>query len=236
MGRIILPLYTPRYVPNGGEVAVIQTSRGAIRARLAGKDAPVTVGNFIELAARGFYDGLKFHACKPGSIVVGGCPTTRTLGPAQVEAAARGIIRGIHPGTGDARYTIVDEWETNPHNRHLRGSLCLAHKSAPNSGSCQFYFSLAEQPQFDDKFTVFGHVVEGLDAMDALSVGDVIESIRIEGADEEALAQAVSHETPRPKSAKEALEEIERARAERAASAAEKDEVCETAVRAPLGE
>ena len=97
MGRIILPLYTPRYVPNGGEVAVIQTSRGAIRARLAGKDAPVTVGNFIELAARGFYDGLKFHACKPGSIVVGGCPTTRTLGPAQVEAAARGIIRGIHP-------------------------------------------------------------------------------------------------------------------------------------------
>lgn len=55
MGRIILPLYTPRYVPNGGEVAVIQTSRGAIRARLAGKDAPVTVGNFIELAARGFY-------------------------------------------------------------------------------------------------------------------------------------------------------------------------------------
>ena len=188
MGRIILPLYTPRYVPNGGEVAVIQTSRGVIRVRLAGKDAPVTVGNFIELAARGFYDGLKFHACKPGSIVVGGCPTTRTLGPAQVEAAARGIIRGIHPGTGDARYTIVDEWETNPHNRHLRGSLCLAHKSAPNSGSCQFYFSLAEQPQFDDKFTVFGHVVEGLDAMDALSVGDAIESIRIEGADEEALA------------------------------------------------
>ena len=138
MGRIILPLYTPRYVPNGGEVAVIQTSRGAIRARLAGKDAPVTVGNFIELAARGFYDGLKFHACKPGSIVVGGCPTTRTLGPAQVEAAARGIIRGIHPGTGDARYTIVDEWETNPHNRHLRGSMCLAHKSPPDSGSCQF--------------------------------------------------------------------------------------------------
>lgn len=112
----------------------------------------------------------------------------------------------------------------------------MAHKSAPNSGSCQFYFSLAEQPQFDDKFTVFGHVVEGLDAMDALSVGDAIESIRIEGADEEALAQAVSHETPRPKSAKEALEEIERTRAEHAASVAAKDEVCETAVRAPLGE
>ena len=109
MGRIILPLYTPRYVPNGGEVAVIQTSRGAIRARLAGKDAPVTVGNFIELAARGFYDGLKFHACKPGSIVVGGCPTTRTLGPAQVEAAA-GCVGEQHPGEDIEQFVShVDE-------------------------------------------------------------------------------------------------------------------------------
>ncbi|WP_080800166.1 peptidylprolyl isomerase [Arabiibacter massiliensis] len=215
MPRITLPAYTPRYVPNGREVAVIETSRGAVRVRLMGKDAPVTVGNFVELAARGFYDNLKFHARKPGSLVVGGCPTTRTLGPAQVEAAARGVIRGIHPGTGDARYTIVDEWEANPGNRHVRGSLCLAHKSEPNSGSCQFYFSLAEQPEFDDKFTVFGQTVEGLDVIDRLSVGDAIKSVRIEGADEEALAEAVSHETPRPKSPKEALEEIERARAER---------------------
>ncbi|OUO92137.1 peptidylprolyl isomerase [Gordonibacter sp. An230] len=233
MGRIVLPLYTPRYVPNGHEVAVIRTSRGTIRVRLAGKDAPATAGNFIELAAREFYDGLKFHACKPGSVVVGGCPTTRALGPAQVEAAARGAVRGIRPGTGDARYVIVDEWKANPRNRHLRGSLCLAHKSAPNSGSCQFYFSLAEQPQLDDKFTVFGQVVEGFDVLDALGVGDVIESVRIEGADEEALARAVSFETPRPRSAKEALEEIERARAERAA--ATKGDAAGASADAPFG-
>ncbi len=97
MGRIVLPVYTPHYIPNGNEVAVIETSRGTIRVQLAGKDAPVTAGNFIELAARGFYDKLKFHAHKPGSVVLGGCPTTRTLGPAQVDAAARGMIRGIHP-------------------------------------------------------------------------------------------------------------------------------------------
>ena len=62
MGRIVLPVYTPYYIPNGNEVAVIETSRGTIRVQLAGKDAPVTAGNFIELAARGFYDKLKFHA------------------------------------------------------------------------------------------------------------------------------------------------------------------------------
>ena len=165
MGRIVLPVYTPYYIPNGNEVAVIETSRGTIRVQLAGKDAPVTAGNFIELAARGFYDKLKFHAHKPGSVVLGGCPTTRTLGPAQVDAAARGMIRGIHPGTGDARYTIVDEWETNPNNKHVLGSLCMAHKSEPNSGSCQFYFSLSEQPEFDEKFTVFGQVIEGIDTV-----------------------------------------------------------------------
>lgn len=219
MGRIVLPEYTPLYQPNGNETAVIETSRGSIRVRLMGKDAPITVGNFIELARRGFYDNLKFHACKPGSVVLGGCPTTRTLGPAQVDAAARGVIRGIHPGTGDARYVIADEWEANPNNKHVLGSLCFAHKSEPNSGSCQFYFSLSEQPEFDDKFTVFGQTIEGIDVIEQLRVGDAIKSIVIEGADEEALAEAVSHETPRPKSAKEVLEELERQRAERAAAA-----------------
>ena len=114
MARIELEIYTPGYKPNGREVAVIETSRGTVRAELFGCEAPVTVGNFIELAAKGFYDSLKFHAKKPGSVVLGGCPTTRTMGPAQVLAAAQGAIRGMHTGTGDARYTIIDEWEDNP--------------------------------------------------------------------------------------------------------------------------
>ncbi|MBU5404809.1 peptidylprolyl isomerase [Paraeggerthella hongkongensis] len=225
MGRIVLPVYTPHYLPNGNEVAVIETSRGTIRVELAGKDVPVTTGNFIELAARGFYENLKFHAHKPGSVVLGGCPTTRTLGPAQVDSAARGLIRGTHPGTGDARYTIVDEWETNPNNKHVLGSLCFAHKSEPNSGSCQFYFSLSEQPEFDDKFTVFGQTVEGLDVVEQLTIGDIIKSIVIEGADDDALAEAISHETPRPKSAREVLEELERRRAENEAAAQSQDVV-----------
>ncbi len=198
MARIELPLYTPRYQPTGGEVALIETSKGSLRVRLDGEGAPVTVGNFVELAARGFYDKLKFHAVKPGSVVLGGCPTTRSLGPAQVEAASRGVIRGVHPGTGDARYTIVDEWRDNPRNRHMRGSICMAHKSEPNSGSSQFYFSLAEQPEFDDRFTVFGMVEEGFDVLDRLVVGDAILGIVVEGADGEALAEAIAQQPPHP--------------------------------------
>ena len=168
--------------------------------------------NPSSLAARGFYDKLKFHAHKPGSVVLGGCPTTRTLGPAQVDAAARGMIRGIHPGTGDARYTIVDEWETNPNNKHV--PCFLLHGACPSRTQVAAV-PLLEQPEFDEKFTVFGQVIEGIDTVQELGVGDAIKSIVIEGADEEALAEAISHELPRPKSPKEVLEELDRERGER---------------------
>lgn len=218
MARIELPLYTPRYVPTGSERAIIETSKGPVTVQLWGADAPVTVGNFVELAARGFYDNLKFHARKADSVVAGGCPVTRAMGPAQVLAAVQGVIRGMHPGTGDARYTIIDEWQTNPRNHHGRGNICMAVKSAPNSGSCQFYFSLADQPEFDEQDTVFGQVVEGDELLDALAIGDAIEGIRIEGADKEALAEAIAQETPRPETPKEVMARLERERAERAAA------------------
>lgn len=220
MARIELEVYTPHYVPTGNEVAVIETSKGPVRVALFGKEAPVTVGNFIELAARGFYDNLKFHARKEGSVVVGGCPVTRAMGPAQVLAATKGVIRGMHPGTGDARYTIIDEWEDNPKNVHKLGSLVMARKSEPNSGSCQFYFSLAEQPEFDDQYTVFGETLEGIDVIERLAVGDAIKGITLEGVDAAALAEAISHETPRPKTPQEVMAELEAARAAREAAKA----------------
>ena len=65
--------YTPRTIfPTATRLPSSRRRAGTIRVQLAGKDAPVTAGNFIELAARGFYDKLKFHAHKPGSVVLGG--------------------------------------------------------------------------------------------------------------------------------------------------------------------
>ena len=129
---IVKPLYTPRYVPTGNEVAVFETSKGTIRVRLFGKDAPVTVGNFVELAQKGFYDHQNFHGRVEGDVVVGGCPVTRPLRPQQVRMAVREQLRGVHPGIGDAGYVIADEWEANPRNRHMEGSLslCLLYTSS----------------------------------------------------------------------------------------------------------
>lgn len=184
MARIIREVRDPEYVPNGNEVAVIDTVRGEIRVKLFGAECPATVGQFVQLAQEGFYDKLAFHARKEGSVVMGGCPITRDMPPNQVYQAMRGVLHGMHPGTGEAAYRVKDEWENNPKNQHRDGSLVFAHKSDPDSGSCQFYFSLSEQPEFDGKYTVFGETVEGIEVVHALRVGDRINAITIEGATE----------------------------------------------------
>ena len=184
MGQVVKPLYTPRYVPSGDEVAVIETSKGTIRVALDGKSAPLTVGNFIELACKGFYDDLNFYNRQEGDVVVGGCPITRPLRPQEVRMAVREQLRGVHPGIGDAGYFIRDEWEENPNNHNVEGTLSLTHKVKPNSGSCQFFFCLADHPEYDDRFTAFGQVTEGLDVVHHLRVGDEIKSVSIEGAHE----------------------------------------------------
>ena len=90
-----MALYTPEYQPNGKEIAVIKTSKGDIRVQLAGDDAPIHVGNFVELARKGFYDNLKFHRYVPGFVIQGGCPNTRDLDSAQVIEAAGNPRAGL---------------------------------------------------------------------------------------------------------------------------------------------
>ncbi|WP_165172878.1 peptidylprolyl isomerase [Adlercreutzia sp. ZJ242] len=175
-----MALYTPAYQPTGDEIAVLTTSKGTIRVQLAGKDAPIHVGNFVELAQKGFYDNLKFHRYVPGFVIQGGCPTTRDLTSEQVinEGSRRGC------GTGNPGYSIKEEFTTNPHNEHNDGTLAMARSSNPNSAGSQFYFCLGAQPMLDDGYTVFGQTVEGMDVIGKLRVGDVIESVVIENAAE----------------------------------------------------
>ena len=98
-----MALYTPEYQPTGEEIAVINTSKGPIRVQLAGNDAPIHVGNFVELAQKGFYDGLKFHRYVPGFVIQGGCPNTREATPEQVAA-------GRAPGMAPFGEMTPDIW------------------------------------------------------------------------------------------------------------------------------
>ena len=177
-----MALYTPEYVPNGNEIAVITTSKGVIRVQLAGNDAPIHVDNFVELAQKGFYDNLKFHRYVEDFVIQGGCPNTRPLDSAQVAEAAGNPFAGL--GTGGPGYTIKEEFTTNPNNSHEDGALAMARSQHPDSAGSQFYFCLGAQHFLDPNYTVFGQTIEGMDVIEQLRVGDVIESIVIEGANE----------------------------------------------------
>lgn len=159
-----MALYTPEYKPNGQEIAVVTTSKGVIRVQLHGEDAPIHVGNFVELAQKGFYDGLNFHRYVPGFVIQGGCP--------------------LGTGTGNPGYSIKGEWKTNPNNKHEDGTLAMARSQMPDSAGSQFYFCLGPQHMLDGDYTVFGDTIEGLDVIHSLRKGDEIVSIVIEGANE----------------------------------------------------
>lgn len=172
--------YTPEYKPSGEEIAIFNTSKGTIKVKLMGKDAPIHVGNFVELAKKGFYDNVKFHRYVPGFVVQGGDPNTRDHSSEEVAAGVHNP-RSIF-GTGNPGYSIHEEFTTNPHNEHNDGSLAMARSSNPNSAGSQFYFCLGPQHALDMDYTVFGDTIDGLDVIKSLRVGDVIESIEIENA------------------------------------------------------
>ena len=177
-----MAMYTPGYQPTGEEIAVITTSKGTVRVQLAGKDAPIHVGNFVELARKGIYDNLKFHRYVPGFVIQGGCPNTRGLTSEEVVEKAKNPYAGL--GTGGPGYSIKEEYSTNPNNVHADGALAMARSSNPNSAGSQFYFCLGAQPMLDSGYTVFGQTIDGMEVISALRVGDVIEGIAIENAAE----------------------------------------------------
>ncbi|WP_240098974.1 peptidylprolyl isomerase [Thermomonas flagellata] len=145
--------------------AILDTDRGPIRIELAAAEAPLTVANFVNLARRGFYDGLTFHRVIADFMIQGGCP----------EGSGRG-------GPG---YRFEDE--TGNGLRHERGVLSMAN-AGPNTNGSQFFITHVPCGWLDGKHTVFGKVVAGMDVVDAVRQGDVIRSVTIEGDAEAALA------------------------------------------------
>lgn len=174
-------MYTPEYKPSGTEVAVMKTTQGDITIELYGKDAPIHVGNFIELAQKGFYDGTKFHRFEPSFVVQGGDPQTKELSAEEVVSRAGQPSSGL--GTGNPGYQIKGEFDPaiNP-RKHVEGALGMARSQSPDSAGSQFYFALQPLPQLDGSYTVFGAVKDGMDVMKKLRIGDEIKSIEIKNA------------------------------------------------------
>jgi len=135
--------------------AVIETDKGNIELTLFEKEAPNTVANFEKLANTGFYDGLTFHRVIPDFVIQGGCPKGN--------------------GTGGPGYTI--KCEINPH-KHSTGALSMAHAGKDTGGS-QFFITHSPQPHLDGNHTVFGKVIKGMEVVNAIEPGDVMNKVTV---------------------------------------------------------
>ncbi|MBW4439750.1 MAG: peptidylprolyl isomerase [Plectolyngbya sp. WJT66-NPBG17] len=142
--------------------AIMETDKGILNLELFDQDAPNTVKNFVDLANKGFYDGLAFHRVIPNFMVQGGCPNTRE--------GASGM-----PGTGGPGYKI--NCEINP-NKHQAGTLSMAH-AGRNTGGSQFFICHAPQPHLDGVHTVFGQT-QDMDIVNAIRGNDRILSVKIQ--------------------------------------------------------
>lgn len=149
---------------NQPQVAYVKMTikdKGALIIELDLKEAPKTSANFLNLVKQGFYDGIRFHRVEPGFVIQAGDPQSKTLPMG-------------HPalGTGGSGKRIKFE----PNNlKHKRGAIGMARAQDPDSASSQFYICLDDLPQLDGNYVIFGRVVEGLDLIDKIVIGDTIE-------------------------------------------------------------
>jgi peptidyl-prolyl cis-trans isomerase B (cyclophilin B) len=151
--------------------ATITTARGPIHLRLHDDKTPVTVANFVNLARRGFYDGLSFHRVIADFMIQGGCP--------------------LGTGTGGPGYRFEDEF--HPSLRHDKPGVLSMANAGPRTNGSQFFITHGATPWLDGKHSVFGEVLGADDqrVVDAIRQGDAIESIVVEG-DVDALLAAQS--------------------------------------------
>ncbi|NIP84610.1 MAG: peptidylprolyl isomerase [Planctomycetales bacterium] len=125
----------------------LTTSQGDIVLELFENEAPQTVGNFVNLVEKKFYDGLSFHRVLPGFMAQGGCPQG--------------------DGRGGPGYQIPCECHQEGYRRHFRGSLSMAHAGRDTGGS-QFFLTFVPTKHLDGKHTAFGRVIEGMDVLSRL--------------------------------------------------------------------
>ncbi|HII71865.1 TPA: peptidylprolyl isomerase [Candidatus Woesearchaeota archaeon] len=124
-------------------IAVIETNYGTMELELFEDKAPLTTGNFIKLAEKGYYDGIIFHRVIKDFMIQGGDP------------------QGT--GGGGPGYTIKDEF--GPGLKHSSAGILSMANAGPNTGGSQFFITLAPTPWLDGKHAIFGKVVKGMDVL-----------------------------------------------------------------------
>ena len=137
----------------------IETTKGTITAKLYADEVPVTVANFVNLAQRGFYDGITFHRVISDFMIQTGDP--------------------MGNGTGGPGYQFADE--INPKLKHSGPGVLSMANAGPNTNGSQFFITHLPTPWLDGKHAVFGQVTSGQDVVNAIKQGDKMIKVTVEG-------------------------------------------------------
>ena len=167
-GRTVMPIEASQA---DDLTAVITTTKGDIRVTLFPAETPLTVANFVNLAQRGYYDGLKFHRVIADFMIQGGDPTGT--------------------GRGGPGYRFADEF--SPSLRHNSAGILSMANSGPRTNGSQFFVTHRPTPHLDDLHSIFGKVSSGQDVVDAIEQDDVMTTIVIEGDPASLLAAQKEH-------------------------------------------
>ncbi|MES1256439.1 MAG: peptidylprolyl isomerase [Acidobacteriota bacterium] len=150
--------------PVASPVIVVETSRGTFQFETYPVEAPKTVAHIAALVRAGFYDGQRFHRAIPGFLVQWGDPRSRD--PKQEGDWGLGPAASSGKPIGTA--------ETSKKRTHTAGAVAVAHLGNPAGGDSQLYVTLADRPDLNGYYTVFGHVTAGADVPAQLQRGDVV--------------------------------------------------------------
>lgn len=135
--------------------ALIQTAKGIIQLQIY-PEASMAASNFMVLAANGFYDDLTFHRVEPGFVIQGGDPSGN--------------------GAGGPGYEFADELVTRDYKK---GIVAMAN-AGPNTNGSQFFIMLDDHPELPKKYTIFGQVISGMDVVEKITVGDVMQKVMVD--------------------------------------------------------
>ena len=145
-------------------VIVVETTRGTFEFETYPDEAPKTVAHILDLVKRGFYNGQRVHRAAPGFLVQWGDPRSRDLSKesdwGRGGAASSGAAIGVA--------------EITKKRAHTKGAVAVAHPGAPVAADSQIYVTLADRPDLDGKYAVFGHITTGGDTLERIQRGDVI--------------------------------------------------------------
>ena len=152
-----------------GPVIVVETTKGTFEIETYPVEAPKTVAHIVDLVKRGFYDGQRVHRALPGFLVQWGDPKSRDLSREAVWGRGADASSGHPIGASEIRKKRL----------HTRGAVAMAHQGNPALADSQIYVTLANRPDLNNRYTVFGNVIAGDDVPSRLERGDLIRKMYV---------------------------------------------------------